>query len=471
MRDLIIIGGGVGGLVTASVAGQLGLKVTLVEKTPRLGGDCLHCGCVPSKTLIRSAKVASLMRRGEAFGLPGYRPAVDLARVTERVQRVIDELETHDDPERFRELGVEVLFGEARFVNPHEIEVKGERLQAKRFVIATGSRPAVPPITGLEAVGYWTNEQVFSQTELPERLAVLGGGPLGVELAQAFQRLGSRVTLFEMAGEILPREDPAFAGELREILVREGVDVRAATRVERAEASQARKCLYARRGEDRMPVEVDEILVAAGRAPNVEGLGLDAAGVRYGSGGIEVDRRLRTSQGHIYACGDVCGPYPFTHMAEYQAGVIISNAVFRWPRRVDYRVVPGVTYTDPEFARVGPTAAEARERHPDAEVLELPFGGVDRAVVEGETHGHMQLITRRGRILGATIMGPHAGELLHEIVLAMQAGIRIGKISSAVHAYPTLAQIHRRVVNTHYAKRLFSPGTRRLVRWIQRLLP
>jgi pyruvate/2-oxoglutarate dehydrogenase complex dihydrolipoamide dehydrogenase (E3) component len=471
LRDLIIIGGGVGGLVTASVAGQLGLRVTLIEKSPRLGGDCLHCGCVPSKTLIRSAKVASLMRRGEAFGLPGYRPTVDLARVTERVQRVIGELETHDHPDRFRELGVEVLFGEARFVNSREVEVKGERLQARRFVLATGSRPAVPPVPGLEEAGYLTNEQIFGRTELPERLAVMGGGPIGVELAQAFQRLGSRVTLFEMAGEILPREDPAIAGELRELMVGEGVDVRTATRVERVEANDGRKCVYARRGEDRMPVEVDEILVAAGRAPNVDGLGLDAAGVRYGSGGVEVDKRLRTSQRHILACGDVCGPYPFTHMAEYQAGVIISNAVFRWPRRVDYRVVPGVTYSDPELARVGPTAAEARERYPEAEVLELGFDGIDRAVAEGEAHGRMQLITRRGRILGATILGPHAGELLHEIVLAMRAGVRIGKLSAAVHAYPTLSQIHRRVVNTHYARRLFHPRTRRLVRWLQRLIP
>jgi pyruvate/2-oxoglutarate dehydrogenase complex dihydrolipoamide dehydrogenase (E3) component len=299
----------------------------------------------------------------------------------------------------------------------------------------------------------------------------MGAGPVGVELAQAFQRLGSRVTLFEMADEILPREDRAMAGELREIMGAEGVDVRPATRVERVEASGNRRCVYARRGEDRMPVEVDELLVAAGRAPNVEGMGLEAAGVACGDGGIVVDRRMRTTQRHIFACGDVCGPYPFTHMAEHQAGVIISNAVFRWPRRINYRVVPGITYSDPEFARVGPTPAEARQRYPDVEVLWFPFDQVDRAHTEGEAHGRMQLIVRRGRILGATILGPHAGELIHEVVLAMQTGIRIRHLASAIHAYPTLSQIHRRIVNTRYAPRLFSPGTRRLVRWLQRLVP
>jgi len=471
LRDLIIVGGGVGGLVTASVAAQLGLRVTLVEKSPRLGGDCLRCGCVPSKTFIKSAKVASLMRRGGDFGLPSCRPEVALAGVNERVRAVIATIEAHDDPERLRELGVEVLFGEARFCNPYEIAIKGQRLRARRFVIATGSRPAVPAIPGLEEVDYWTNEDVFDQTRLPARLAVMGAGPVGVELAQAFQRLGSRVTLFDMAEEILPREDRAIAGELRAIMAAEGVAVRPGTRVERVEASGDRQCVYARRGEDRMPVEVDALLVAAGRAPNVEGLGLDAAGVDRGSAGILVDRRMRTTQRHIFACGDVCGPYPFTHMAEHQAGVIISNAVLRWPRRIDYRVVPGVTYTDPELARVGPTPSQARQRYPDAEVLTFPFDQLDRAHAEGEAHGRMQLVICRGRILGATILGPHAGELIHEVVLAMQARVRLGHVSSAIHAYPTLSQIHRRVVNTHYAPRLFSAGTRRLVRWLQRLVP
>jgi pyruvate/2-oxoglutarate dehydrogenase complex dihydrolipoamide dehydrogenase (E3) component len=411
------------------------------------------------------------MRRGAEFGLPGFSPSVDLGAVTQHVREVIDTIQEHDDPERFRRYGVEVLFGEARFVNPQEVEVKGRRYRARRFVVATGSRPAVPPLEGLAAAGYLTNETVFRQTQLPPRLAVLGGGPVGIELAQALHRLGSRVSVVEMAPEILPREEPAVASELRGLLTDEGLDVRVGTTVERVEVNGGGKCLHLRRGEDRAPLEVDEILVAAGRRANVESLGLEAAGVDYDSGGIRVDARMRTSRKHIFACGDVSGPYPFTHMAEYQAGIVLSNAVFRFPKKADYAVVPWVTYSDPELARVGLNAGEARERGLDVEVLEFPFRDVDRALAEVEPHGRMQLVVRRGRILGATILGAHAGELIHEIVLAMQAKVKIGHISAAIHAYPTLAQIHRRAVNTHYGKRLFSARTRRLVCWINRLLP
>ncbi len=471
MKDLIVIGGGVGGLVTASVAGQLGLDVTLIEKAAKLGGDCLHYGCVPSKTLIRSAKVASLMRRGEEFGLPATNPEVDLGAVSARVQEIVDTTQEHDDPERFRGYGVDVRFGAARFTGPNEVEIKGERLYGRRFVIATGSRPAVPPVAGLEEAGYLTNEQVFTLQALPKRLVVLGGGPIGLELAQALQRLGSRVTVLEMAPEILPQEDAGIAAELREILTAEGLDIRTGTRLDRVSVESGRKCLYAVRGEEHMPIAVDEILVAAGRAPNVETLNLEAAGVACERRGITVDARMRTSQRHIYACGDVTGIAPFTHMAEYQAGIIISNAVFRYPKKADYRVVPWVTYTDPELARVGLTGSEAQAQFADAEVLEFPFSGVDRALAEREPRGRMQLVVRKGHILGATILGAHAGELLHEVVLAMQAKVKIGKISSAIHAYPTLAQINRRVVNGHYAKALFSDRTKTAVRWLNRLLP
>jgi pyruvate/2-oxoglutarate dehydrogenase complex dihydrolipoamide dehydrogenase (E3) component len=471
MRDLIIIGGGVGGLVTASVAGQLGLKVTLIEKNPKLGGDCLHYGCVPSKSLIRAAKVASLMRRGEEFGLAAMAPRVDLGAVNDSVRDIIETIQEHDDPERFRGYGVDVRFGEARFLNQGEVEVKGERLGGRRFVIATGSRPAVPPVAGLEEAGYLTNETVFSQRELPRRLAVLGGGPIGVELAQAFQRLGSRVTLVEMGDEILPREEPAIARELRERLQAEGMDIRVGTRVDRVATEAGGQCLYTVSNGEHVPLMADEILVAAGRVPNVDSLDLDAAGVEYGRSGIAVDARMRTNRRHIYACGDVTGIAPFTHMAEYQAGIVISNAVFRFPKKADYRVAPWVTYSDPELARVGLTGTEARQQYDDAEVLEFAFSDIDRALAEREPDGRMQLVVRRNRILGATILGAHAGELLHEIVLAMQANVKIGQLSAAIHAYPTLAQIHRRTVNTRYAKTLFSPRTKAAVRWINRLLP
>lgn len=471
MRDLVVIGGGVGGLVTASVAGQLGLTVTLIERGPRLGGDCLHNGCIPSKTLLRSAQVAALMRRGEAFGLTACRPRVDMRRVTARIQAVIERIQAHDDPQRFRGYGVQVLFGAARFISASEVEIKGTRIAGRRFVIATGSRPMAPPVPGLEQAGYITNEQAFALQALPRRLAVLGAGAVGIELAQAFHRLGSQVCILEAAPEILPCEEPDMAAELRAILTAEGLDIRVGADLEGVEISPTGKRLLIRQNEQRAALEVDEILVATGRRPNVEELGLDTAGVDYDRTGIRVDARMRTSRPTIYACGDVCGPFGFTHVAEYQAGIIISNAVFRFPKKADYSVVPSVIYCDPELARVGLTISEARRRALDVEVLDFPFSDVDRALTEGASAGRMRLVVQRGRILGATLLGAHAGELLHEIVLAMQAGVKIGHISAAIHAYPTLAQIHRRTVNTSYARQLFSPRTRCLVRWLQRLLP
>ncbi|MDN5850118.1 MAG: FAD-dependent oxidoreductase [Nitrococcus sp.] len=471
MKDLVVIGGGVGGLVTASVAGQLGLAVTLIERGPKLGGDCLHSGCIPSKTLLRSAEVAALMRRAEAFGLTGVQPQVNMRLVSARIQSVIDRIQAHDDPQRFRAYGVQVLFGAARFINPGEVDVKGTRIAGRRFVIATGSRPMVPPVPGLEQTGYITNEQAFGLEVLPRRLAVLGAGAVGVELAQGFLRLGSRVCLLESAAEILPQEEPDIAAELRAILTAEGMDIRVGACLQRVEPSPTGKRLFLQQDEQRIALEVDEILVATGRRPNIEELALEAAGVAYDRTGIRVDARMRTSRSTIYACGDVCGPFGFTHMAEYQAGIVISNAVFRFPKKADYSVVPSVIYCDPELARVGLTASEAKAQELDVEVLEFPFSEVDRALTEGVAAGRMRLIVRRGRIRGATLLGAHAGELLHEIVLAMTAGVRIDRISAAIHAYPTLAQIHRRTVNTFYARKLFSPRTRHLVRWLQRLLP
>ena len=468
-KDLVIIGGGAAGLVVASVASQLGLKVALVEKAPKLGGDCLHHGCVPSKTLIHTARVAALMRRGQAFGLPAMSPRADMARVNARVQEVVEHIQRHDDPERFRSYGCEVLLGEgAAFVSPHEIQVGARRLRGRRFVVATGSAPAVPPIEGLEAAGFLTNVDLFSLKELPPRLLVLGGGPIGLEMAQAFARLGSKVSVVERLPHLLPQEDPEVADALQALLEREGIEVRTGSGVERVSKDGG---VVRARLDDGSELEAERILVAAGRRPNAAGLNLEAAGVRYGPRGIEVDARLRSSQKHIYACGDVCGPYPFTHMAEYQAGIVLSNAVFRFPKKADYRVVPWVTYTDPELARVGLTEQQAREQGLEPLVLRFPFKDVDRALCEGETGGFTKLVTHKGRILGASILGPHAGELIHELVLAMKTGARISDISGTIHAYPTLAQVHRRAVNTWYGKKLFSPGTRRLVRWIQRLLP
>ena len=467
-RDLVIIGGGAGGLIVSSVAAQLGLKVTLIEKEEKLGGDCLHYGCVPSKTLIHAAKVASLMRRGNEFGLPSIEPQVDLGKVNDHVQSVIEHIQKHDDPERFRSYGCEVIFGAAEFIDAHTVRVNDQEIRGRRFVIATGSRPFIPPIEGLEETGYLTNLDIFSLRELPPRLVVLGGGPIGLEIGQAYARLGSRVTVVERSPHLLPQEDPEIAIALRDTLIDEGIEILTSTNAEGV----------GRQGDTRIvscsgnvQLEAEQILVAAGRQPNIENLGLESAGVKSERKGIIVDRRMRTSQKHIYACGDVCGPYPFTHMAEYQAGIVISNAIFRFPKKTNYRVVPWVTYTDPELARVGLTEQQARERGITPTVLRFPFKDIDRALAEVETSGITKLVTHKGKILGASILGPHAGELIHEIVLAMQTGATIGDISATIHAYPTLAQIHRRTVNTAYAPKLFSSGTRTLIKWINRLLP
>ncbi len=467
-RDLIILGGGVGGLVTASVASQLGLKVTLMERTDRLGGDCLHYGCVPSKTLIHSAKVASLMRRGKDFGLPSFTADVELGRVMKHVSDVIATIQRHDDPERFRGYGCEVIFGNPRFLDAHRVEVNGKTLSGRRFVIATGSSPAIPPVGGIDQVMYLTNQTVFSHDKLPRRLLVLGGGPVGVELAQSFLRLRSQVVVVERDPRLLTKEDPDISAAIQEHLTREGMEVHTGAGAERVQNKNGTLELECSGG---LKLEGDTLLVALGRRPNIDGLGLDAAGIAHDKRGIKVDTRLRTSQKHIFACGDVCGPFPFTHMAEYQAGIVISNAVFRWPKKVNYSVVPWVTYTDPEVGRVGLNETQAKERNIDYELLRFDFKDVDRALAEVEPFGYAKVLVHKHRIVGATIFGPHAGELLHEVILAMQARIKLGSISAAVHVYPTLAQITRRTVNTHYAKKLYSPRTRRLVALINKLIP
>ena len=343
-RDLIIIGGGAGGLTVASVAAQLGLKVTLIEKNDKLGGDCLHYGCVPSKTLIHTAKVASLMRRGAEFGLDAHETEVDLGKVNAHVQSVIDHIQQHDDPERFRDYGCEVLLGEpAEFISPHEVRVGERVIEGKRFVIATGTRPFIPPIPGLEETGFITNLDLFSLPSLPKQLIVLGGGPIGLEMGQALARLGSQVTIIHRQAHLLPQEDPELADALQNTLIAEGMVIHTSTQVQRTYRNNDTVMVDC---GDGLTLEASQILLATGRQPNLEGLGLEAAGVKYKRQGISVDRRQRTSQKHIYACGDVCGPYAFTHMAEYQAGIVISNAIFRFPKKTDYRVVPWVTYTE-----------------------------------------------------------------------------------------------------------------------------
>ncbi len=467
--DLGILGGGAAGLTAAAGAARLGAKTVLVEKAAALGGDCLHFGCVPSKALVRAAAVRSLARRAREFGLPDMElPPVSLATVMAGVRSVIDTIQEHDSPERFRRLGAEVRFGTPRFLDGHTVSVDGERLTARAWIVATGSSPALPPVDGIADVPHWTSETVFAQEALPGRLLVLGGGPSGVELAQAFGRLGSVVTLVELADQLLGAEDPDIAGIVRARLEADGVEVLVATRALAASSAGSTvrlRVVSARAGGEPRTIEGDALLVAAGRKPNVEGLDLPVAGIAFSGRGIPADARMRTNVPHIYACGDVNGVYPFTHVAAYEAGIAVSNAVLRLPRRADYARVPWVTYTDPEVASVGLNEKRANAAGVRYRVLSVPFREVDRAVTDAETAGKIKvLVTPAGRVLGCQIAGPRAGELIHEWVVALGGGLRLSAVAGAVHAYPTLSEISQKAAGAYFGEKLFGDRARRVLR-------
>ncbi|MBI5446313.1 MAG: FAD-dependent oxidoreductase [Deltaproteobacteria bacterium] len=467
--DIGILGGGAAGLTAASGAAQFGAKAILIEKATALGGDCLHYGCVPSKTLIRTASVWAQTRRAAEFGLPELAlPQVELGAVMDRVRSVIEKIQEHDSPERFCRLGAEVRFGTPRFVDDHAIEVDGARLTARSWIVATGSSPAVPPVEGLAGIPYWTNQTVFSQRELPSRLLVLGGGPIGLELAQAFQRLGSKVIVVEFVDQILGPEDADLAEILRGRLEAEGMVILTGTKGLKAETAGAgvRLTVAPASGEGETRVlEADALLVATGRRPNVEGLGLDAAGVTYSPKGIPADARLRTNQGHVYACGDVNGVLPFTHIAGYEAGIAVSNAVLRLPRKADYSKAPWCTYTDPEVASVGLNEKRARKEGVEYRVLESRFAENDRALAEAEPLGKIKvLVSPKGKLLGCQLIGVHAGELIHEWIAALNGGVKLSTLAGAVHVYPTLSEISKRAAGDYFAEKLFSDRTKAVLK-------
>lgn len=465
-RDIVIIGGGAGGLVVASVAAQLGLKTTLIEKQPLLGGDCLHSGCVPSKALLRCAHVASLMQKASEFGFQTVKPQTDIRRVNRFIRTAIDTIQLHDSHQRFRELGCEVLNGTACFADAHHVMIGETRVHAKRFVIATGSRAWIPPIEGIESIDYLTNEDMYSLAMLPRRLLVLGGGPVGVEMAQAYARLGSNVTLLEVENRILPRSDPETSAALARQLETDGVDIRYGEVVRLQSGSGSVSAVLG--NGDR--IHADRLLVASGRRAAVSELGLDRAGIDYSERGIRVNARMQTSQRHVYACGDVTGLLPFTHVAEQQAGVVIANAVFRWPQRIDYRVIPSVVYTEPECAQVG-IGADMAEADTGLRVIKFEMKDLDRAIAENATAGFVKLVVRRGRLVGAHVVGQHAGEIIHELALAVQQRLKLSKLAGLVHAYPSWSQVNRRAASRYFSDRLFSTGTKRLVRFINTWLP
>ncbi len=461
--NVVVLGGGTAGLVTAAAVAGLGGRVALVERAA-MGGDCLNTGCVPSKALISSARLADRIRRAAEWGIETGEPRVELARVLARVRERRAKIAPKDSKARFESLGVEVIEGSARFVSPREIEVGGRRLEAVSFVIATGSRPRVPAIPGLADVPFLTNENVFELEAMPRRLLVLGGGPIGCELGQAFTRLGSAVTILQRAPQLLEREDEDVAACLRERLAAEGVVLRTSARAERVERTAAGLRIVLDGAGSGAAVEGDAILVAAGRAPNVEGLGLEAAGVAYTRKGITVDAAMRTSRRHIFAAGDVVGGLAFTHAADAHARTIARNVLLpAFPAKFDGSAIPWCTYTDPEVARVGLSERDARARGIAVDVFSEKVEEVDRAVVESEEAGFAKVLTAKGpdRILGAAIVAERAGDLIAELVLALKAGVGLGKISATVHSYPTSGEIARKLADKQQKSRL-TPLARRV---------
>jgi pyruvate/2-oxoglutarate dehydrogenase complex dihydrolipoamide dehydrogenase (E3) component len=469
--DLCVIGAGSGGLSVAAGAVQMGASVVLIEKG-EMGGDCLNTGCVPSKALIAAAHAAHAARDGKRFGVHAAEPEIRFGEVHDHVHSVIGAIAPHDSVERFEGLGVQVIKAAARFMDGNTVEAAGEKIVARRFVIATGSRAAVPPIQGLAEAGYLTNESVFELSERPDHLIVLGGGPIGIEMAQSFRRLGARVTLIEKFG-ILAKDEPEAVAVVRDALIRDGVTLLEGIGVSevRREGANVTVTLDGDSAAGRA-VSGSHLLVAAGRRPNIENLGLDQAGVAFTAKGVTVDARLITSNRKVFAIGDVAGGPQFTHIAGYHAGIVIRNALFGLPAKVDYKALPWVTYADPELAHAGLTEADARKAGHDVQILNWSFAVNDRAQAERATEGLVKVVLgRKGLILGATIVGPRAGELIGTWGLAISSGLKIGAVASAVLPYPTLSEISKRAAGSYYTPKLFGPTTRRVVGFIQRFLP
>ncbi len=461
--NLVVIGAGTAGLVSAAGAALLGARVALIERH-LMGGDCLNYGCVPSKALIAAARAAYAAREAREFGVHTHIDEIRFAEVMRRLRRVRAEIAPHDSAERFRGFGADIYLGKARFVSRNSVEVGGERLRFKKAIIATGARAAIPPIPGLEEAGFLTNETVFSLTELPQRLIVIGGGPIGCELAQSFARLGSQVSIVEKAPRLLPRDDIDAGSILTSQFEKEGISLFLDSTIRRAERSASVKAVIFDRGKGEERVEADKILVAAGRAPNTEGLNLDAAGVDFDKRGLIVDDQLRTSNPNIYSAGDISSWFQFTHAAEALGRIALQNALFFGRKRASDLIIPWCTYTDPEVAHVGLSAEEARNREVEVETFTLPLAENDRAVVGGETAGFARIHAgkRNGVILGATMVSRHAGESIGEIVLAMQRKLRLRDLAGVIHPYPTQAEIIKRLGDLSMRSR-FKPWMKNLL--------
>lgn len=455
--NLVVIGAGTAGLVTAAGAAGLGAKVALVERH-FLGGDCLNVGCVPSKCMIRSSRVVADIRDAKQFGIrvpEGME--VDFPAVMERMRRLRARISAHDSARRFKDLGVDVFLGKGRFSGPDTVEVAGKRLRFKKAVIATGTRPVHPTIEGLAEAGFLTNETVFSLTEQPLRLAVIGGGPIGCELAQAFRRLGCEVILFHNASHILNREDSDAAEILQQSFIRDGIRLILNCKTKRVEKKKGSKVIHIECGGKEEKIAVDEILAGAGRTPNVEGLNLEAVGVKYDKReGVEVNEHLQTTNPRIYAAGDICLKYKFTHTADATARMVIQNALFLGRKQQSTLTIPWCTYTDPEIAHVGMYERDAQEKGIAVDTFIRPLNDVDRAIADGEEEGFVKIHVRKGtdKILGATIVARHAGEMLSEITLAIVGNLGLGTLANVIHTYPTQAEAIKQVADAYNRTRL-----------------
>ncbi len=466
--NLVIIGGGTAGLVAAAGAAGLGAKVALVERH-LLGGDCLNTGCVPSKALISAARALAQVRRASEFGVTGVQQArLDFGAVMERMRGLRADISPHDSAARFRELGVDVFIGSATFSGSDTVEVAGKNLRFAKAVIATGARPSAPSIPGLADIPYLTSETLFSLTELPKRLGILGGGPIGCEMAQCFARFGSEVFLIESSDHVLSREDRDAANLVQAALIRDGVQILCQAKIQGVSKAGNTILMQIESREKRSTIIVDQLLVATGRTPNVERLGLDTVGVEFDQKGVKVNDRLQTTNPRIYACGDICSPYRFTHAADFMARIVIQNALFKGRAKVSSLIIPWCTYTSPELAHVGLYEDQAAAQDIAIDTFTQQLTGVDRAILDSEMEGFVRVHVRKGTdtILGATIVAHHAGDLISELTLAMKAGIGLKTISSTIHPYPTQADAIRKIGDLYNRTRLTPLVKRLMAKWL-----
>jgi len=463
--DVIVVGAGAGGLVVAGGTAALGLKVALVEKG-KLGGESLNYGCVPSKAIIHAANVARDLKKAQKIGIDIQLSHIELKKITDYIHHVQDTVGSADSKEALEKQGIKVIQGFATFVDNHTLDVDGVKTTAKKFCIATGSRPEIPPIEGLKETGFLTNETILSMEKLPESLLVVGGGSTGLEFAQTFSRFGCKVTVLEKLEHLFPNDDPEIGPLMEKLLTDEGIELILGCDIKKFYGKDGKKTSRVKHQGMEKEFAAEDILIAAGRTPNISHLDLKMARVKYDQNGIKVNKRLRTSVSNIWACGDAVGHYQFTHMAAHQAGVVIANMIFRYPRKVNYAFVPWCTFTDPEVANVGMTENMAKEKGIRCETAKFEFKDLDRAVCDDAEVGFLKLLIKKNKIIGAACVGPDAGNIIHELILAASAKLSILDISRAIHIHPTLAQINAKAVSTYLGQKYASQVTKNMAQFM-----